>query len=145
MVNNKPVLHRVFKQELVKEILASTELPRATSAGRPRAAAPECTKAQQWLEHALFGQDCRQREEGQHLKGTCCLFHQWEEIDVSTGNGHLGVWDDHPLSVWHPVSGSITHVPTFSLLIVGSGRRHIKTVPGIFPTYFWFYICLFYK
>ena len=47
MVTNKPVLHRVFKRELVKEILASTELPRATSSGRPRAAAPESPKAQQ--------------------------------------------------------------------------------------------------
>ena len=47
MVTNKPVLHRVFKRELVKEILASTELPRATSSGRPHAAAPESPKAQQ--------------------------------------------------------------------------------------------------
>ena len=41
MVTNKPILHRVFKRELVKEILASTELPRAISSGCPRATAPE--------------------------------------------------------------------------------------------------------
>ena len=38
MYADKPVLQRVFKRELVKQILASIELPKVPSAGRPRAA-----------------------------------------------------------------------------------------------------------
>ena len=93
MVIDKPVLHRVFKWELVKEILASTELPRATSAGHPHTTAPKnSTEAQKWLEHALLGQNCMQREEGQHLKGMYCLFHQWDNGHSQTTWSWVVIW-----------------------------------------------------